>query len=371
MSGILKFVKKEAVLCISFAAALISMVFVPPNSEYLGYVDWSTLGLLFCLMASVQGFGSIGAFRRLSGVLTRRFHNTRTLGAALSLTCFFLAMLVTNDVSLITLVPLTITLLKGLPEAMIRTIVLETAAANLGSMATPMGNPQNLYIYSHYEMPLGDFFGTMLPPTVISLVLIAASALLIPSEKLEPVGRTDAEKPGKKQLILFSVAAAVSLCTVVRLVDWRISLAATLLCVLIADRRVFARVDYALLGTFVCFFVFVGNISAIPAVRELMSGVVTGRELLVGAALSQVISNVPCAVMLSGFTGNAEQLMLGVDIGGLGTLIASLASLISFKFYCASAGARKGRYFAEFTAYNFVVLGVLLAAQFGINAMLG
>ena len=155
------------------------------------------------------------------------------------------------------------------------------------------------------------------------------------------------------------------------MLDWRISLAVTLVCVLIADFRVLARVDYALLLTFVCFFVFVGNISAIPAVRELISGVVSGRELLVGAALSQIISNVPCAVMLSGFTDNAKQLMLGVDIGGLGTLIASLASLISFKLYGASHAAKKGRYFLEFTVYNFAVMAVLLSAQCGFNAVFG
>lgn len=370
MTAIVKFIKKEAVLCIAFAAALISMIFVPPNEDYLTYVDWSTLGLLFCLMAAVQGFGSIGAFRKLSGALTRHFHNTRTLGAALSLMCFFLAMLVTNDVSLITLVPLTITLFRGRPEVTIRTIVLETAAANLGSMTTPMGNPQNLYIYSHYEMPLADFFGTMLPPTVLSLVLVAVSALFIPSEMLEKSSQTEtAVKPRKLQVILYSAAAVSSLCTVVRLLDWRITLAVTLVCVVVADFRVLSRVDYALLGTFVCFFVFVGNISAIPAVRDVISEAVSGREMLVGAALSQVISNVPCAVMLSGFTQNAGQLMLGVDIGGLGTLIASLASLISFKLYCASDGAEKGRYFLEFTVYNFAVLFVLLAAQSGFNAL--
>ena len=374
MTAILKFIKKEAVLCISFAAALISMIFIPPNKEYLGYVDWSTLGLLFCLMAAVQGFGSIGAFIRLSGALTKRFHNTRTLGAALALMCFFLAMLVTNDVSLITLVPLTIALFREHPEVTIRTVILETAAANLGSMTTPMGNPQNLYIYSHYGMPLGDFFCTMLPPTVLSLIIIIVSALLIPSHRLEPenISRFPAmAKSGRLKIIMFSVAAAASLCTVVRVLDWRISLAVTLVCVLIADFRVLARVDYALLLTFVCFFVFVGNISAIPAVRELISGVVSGRELLVGAALSQIISNVPCAVMLSGFTDNAKQLMLGVDIGGLGTLIASLASLISFKLYGASHAAKKGRYFLEFTVYNFAVLAVLLAAQCGFNAVFG
>ena len=184
MSKVIKFVKKEAVLFISLAAALISMIFTPPNPEYLGYVDWSTLGLLFCLMAAVQGFGSIGAFSRLAGSLTRRFHSTRSLGAALVLMCFFLAMLVTNDVSLLTLVPLTIALFRSMPEVCIRTVVLETAAANLGSMATPMGNPQNLYIYSHFSMPVADFFRVTLPPTALSLALLLLSVLIIPRSKL-------------------------------------------------------------------------------------------------------------------------------------------------------------------------------------------
>lgn len=372
MSKVIKFVKKEAVLFISLAAALISMIFTPPDAGYLGYVDWSTLGLLFCLMAAVQGFGSVGAFSKLAGTLTKRFHSTRSLGAALVMMCFFLAMLVTNDVSLITLVPLTIALFRGMPEVTIRTVVLETAAANLGSMATPMGNPQNLYIYSHYKMPLADFFHTTLPVSLLSLALLLVSVLFIPRGRLQ----TSAEaKPDTRpqrltfRVVMFSVCAAVSLCTVLRLLDWRICLGVVLVCVLAADWKVLKRVDYALLLTFVCFFVFVGNISAVPAVRELVSGAVSGREMLVGAALSQVISNVPCAVMLSGFTQNAEQLLLGVDIGGLGTLIASLASLISFKLYGASDGAKKGRYFAEFTVYNFAMLIVLFAAQTGFNTL--
>lgn len=373
MKAIFGFIRREAVLCISLAAALISMIFIPPDEGYLGYVDWSTLGILFCLMAVVKGFDSIGAFSRLSGALTSRFHSTRALGAALSLLCFFLAMLVTNDVSLITIVPLTITLFREAPEVLIRTVVLETAAANLGSMATPVGNPQNLFIYTHYDMPIGDFFRVMLPVTVLSLLVIAASALFIPnmalSERSTSPAATEPVSRKKLRTAVYIIMAAVCLCTVLRFLDWRICFAVVLAGSFIADARVLARVDYALLGTFICFFVFVGNISAIPAVQGFIGGAVTGREMLAGAVISQVISNVPCAVMLSGFTQNAEQLLLGVDLGGLGTLIASLASLISFKFYCASPGAKKGRYFAEFTLYNFASLAVLFAAQTGINAL--
>lgn len=373
MKEFFRFVRREAVLCISLAAALISMIFIPPDEGYLGYVDWSTLGILFCLMAVVKGFDSTGAFSRLSGALTSRFRSTRALGAALSLLCFFLAMLVTNDVSLITIVPLTITLFREAPEVLIRTVVLETAAANLGSMATPVGNPQNLFIYTHYDMPIGDFFRVMLPVTVLSLLVIAASALFIPKTELaKPEAAVKSpESGGRKKLrtAVYIVMAAVCVCTVLRFLDWRICLAVVLAGSFIADARVLARVDYALLGTFICFFVFVGNISAIPAVQGFIGGAVAGREMLAGALISQVISNVPCAVMLSGFTQNAEQLLLGVDLGGLGTLIASLASLISFKFYCASPGAKKGRYFAEFTLYNFAALAVLFAAQCGLNVL--
>lgn len=372
MSKIPDLLKREAVLFISLAAALLSMILTPPNAGYLGYVDLSTLGLLFCLMATVQGFGSIGAFSKLSGTLTKRFHNTRTLAAALVTLCFFLSMIVTNDVSLITLVPLTVALFRGMPEVTIRTIVIETAAANLGSMATPMGNPQNLYIYSHFGMPIADFFRLTLPPTLLSLALLLLSVLFIPRGSLlcSTEVKSDASKKRiKLRTLLFSASAAVSICTVLRLLDWRICLGAVLVCVLIADHRVLRRVDYALLLTFVCFFVFVGNLSAVPAVREIIGGVVSGREMLIGTALSQVISNVPCAVMLSGFTENAEQLLLGVNIGGMGTLIASLASLISFKIYGASDGAKKGRYFAEFSIYNFAMLIVLFAAQTGLNAL--
>ena len=374
---VLRFIKREAVLCISLLAALVSMIFVPPNEGYLGYIDWSVLGLLFCLMTAVQGFSGIGAFRKLYDLLTRSFRNTRTLGALLALMCFFLSMLVTNDVALLTVVPLTIMLFRGRERVKICAIILETAAANLGSMATPVGNPQNLYIYSHYEMPLGEFFSTMLPPTLASLVLLAASVLLIPSEQMSAGAATEPAKsdiPAGKlrfRAVLYCVMAAVCLLTVVRVLDWRICFAAVLLLAVAADFRVLGRVDYALLGTFVCFFVFVGNISNIPLVKLGISGLVSGREMLVGAVLSQVISNVPCAVMLSGFTDNAKALLLGVDLGGLGTLIASLASLISFKLYVNSEGARKGRYFAEFTLYNFALLAVLFAVQTGYNALFG
>ncbi len=362
MRRILNFVKSEVVLCISFVLAVASMFVTPPNAGYLEYVDYSVIAILFCLMTTIQGFGKTGLFDFISAKLTSLFANTRTLSAALTLLCFFMAMLITNDVALLTFVPLTL-LFKGRDKVLIRCIILETAAANLGSMVTPIGNPQNLYIYSNYNYSLGEFFKVMLPISGVSLALILLSLLLIPSQKIE----RSTKKPEFKLSRNFFVYAAVfalCVCTVARFVDYRICLLATLSAALIFDRKILAKPDYALLGTFVCFFVFVGNVSAVPAVRDLISSILEGRVMLVSCGLSQIISNVPCAIMVSGFTDNARDLLLGVNIGGMGTLIASLASLISFKLYARSPGARKGRFFLEFTIYNFAFLGLLLLAAF-------
>jgi len=367
MRHILKFVKSEVVLCISFVLAVASMFVTPPNMEYLEYVDYSVIAILFCLMTTIQGFGKTGLFDFISGKLTSLFANTRTLSAALTLLCFFMAMLITNDVALLTFVPLTLLLFKGRETVTIRCVILETAAANLGSMVTPIGNPQNLYIYSNYNYSLGDFFKVMLPISGVSLALILLSLLFIPSQKIEK----SSEKPVFKLSRNFFVYAAVfalCVCTVARFVDYRICLLATLAAALIFDRKILAKPDYALLGTFVCFFVFVGNVSAVPAVRNFIGSILEGRVMLVSCGLSQIISNVPCAIMVSGFTDNAKELLLGVNIGGMGTLIASLASLISFKLYTKSPDAHKGRFFLEFTIYNFAFLGLLLLAAFLIYA---
>lgn len=366
----LEFIKKEAVLCISFCAAVISMIFVPPCGAYADYIDWSVIMLLFCLMTAVQSFSAAGYLDKLSAALVGKIRSTRTLGALLSLMCFFLAMLVTNDVALLTAVPLTIMLFRGREEVKIRTIILETAAANLGSMATPMGNPQNLFIYSHYNMPLGEFFGIMLPPTIVSLVLLGASVFLIPNEEITPESHeSNASEINGWRRIFCPITAIVCILTVVRVLNPLICLAVVVLSALICKPEILLRVDYGLLATFICFFVFVGNISALSPVKAAVESVLEGNEMLVGALLSQIISNVPCAVMLAGFTQNAGDLLLGVNLGGLGTLIASLASLISFKLYINSEGAKKGRYFLRFTVYNFLLLAVLYAAQIGINLL--
>lgn len=359
MSKIIKFLKNEIVLCVSFVLAVISMFIISPNMGYLEYVDYSVIAILFCLMVTIQGLNKLGVFEVISQKLTSHFSNTRSLSAVLVMLCFFMAMLITNDVALLTFVPLTLMLFKGRDKVLIRCIVLETAAANLGSMVTPIGNPQNLYIYSAYEMSISDFFKTMLPISAISLALILLSLFFIPSQRIEK--KSDKTNfSTSRNFFVYIVIFIVCICTVAKFVDYRICLAVTILAALIFDINVLSKPDYSLLATFVCFFIFVGNISKIPAVSTLIESVLNGKELIIGALLSQVISNVPCALMLSGFTDNAKQLLLGVNIGGMGTLIASLASLISFKLYAVSENAKKGRYFAEFTVYNFAFLCILL-----------
>lgn len=358
-----KFLRSQPVLVIAFIAALITVFIVPPDREYAGYCNRTVLIQLFCLMTAVGGFRSIGVFERITGFLMKSAGDLRRLGVIFTLICFFSSMLVTNDVALITFVPLTLMAYSSISDEKSRifTVVLETAAANLGSMITPFGNPQNLYIYDMYKLSTGDFFRTMLPSGILSLLILLLLCMLLPKTKCSARSDRSGKIPPLHTGVYLGLFA-VCLLTVFRVVpDW-VCLITAVATALILDRRLLLRVDYGLLATFVCFFVFVGNIARIGAVSEFFSSVLESREVIVSALLSQVISNVPAAVMLSGFTENGTALLLGVNLGGLGTVIASLASLISFQYYRNSEGARSGRYMAVFSAVNFAMLGILLIA---------
>ena len=296
--------------------------------------------------------------------LLRRMRDTRRLAAVLVGVCFFAAMLMTNDVALITFVPLTLMLTAqtGTERFNIPIIALQTVAANLGSAMTPLGNPQNLYLYSLSGMGLGEFLRLMAPVTGLSLVLLSVAVLCLPCR---PLGAADIRlnRPDRRGLLLWGAVFAVCLLSVLRVLHYGIALGAAVLAALLADRRLLRRVDYSLLLTFLFFFVFVGNMKVLPTVSEALSGLVAGREMTVGILLSQVISNVPAAMLLSGFTADYPALLLGVNLGGLGTLIASMASLISYKLYAAADGARTGKYMLFFTAVNVVLLAVLWGAM--------
>lgn len=364
LTKLVKFFKKETVLCIAALLSVISAFFVPPSAEYLEYMDWRVLALLLGLMLVVAGLQSIGLFRYLGLKLLERIRTTRQLCLLLVGLCFFSAMLITNDVALITFVPFAVMILglAGQSRLLIPVVVLQTIAANLGSMLTPIGNPQNLYLYSTYSIPMGTFLLDMLPLTLLSMVLLIISVFLLPKAEISVTVPKKPAAPPKGKLILYLVLFLVALSCVIRLLSWPVMLVVLCLGMLIIDRKLFKAVDYFLLLTFMCFFLFIGNIERIPAVSELLQTFIQGRELILSILLSQFISNVPAAILLSGFTDAARPLLYGINIGGLGTLIASLASVISYRAYGESENAAKGTYIKTFTLYSLAFLAVLVAA---------
>ena len=369
---IVKFIKSQPVLVIAFIAAVITMFVIPPDMQYLDYCNLTVLIQLFALMMAVAGFRSVGIFDIVTRGIMKKAGSIRQLGLVLTVICFFSSMLVTNDVALLTFVPLTILIFKDIPDekSRILTIVLETAAANLGSMMTPVGNPQNLFLYDEFNLTMGTFLDVMLPVGLVSLICLVGLVFLLPKKSCTTPPSVDAAV-SKVHTAAYAVVFLLCLLCVFRLVPDYVCLIAAVLAAVIFDRSLLKKVDYSLLATFICFFVFVGNIARIDVVRDFFSEIMAGRELIVSALLSQVISNVPAAVMLSGFTENGTELLLGVDLGGLGTLIASLASLISFQFYRKSEGARSGRYLLVFSAVNFGMLWLMLIFEFGWKHLFG
>ena len=360
MTTIRSFLKKEPVLVISALAAVISCFLVPPDTGYIDYLDFRTLSLLYALMTVVAGLRKAGIFASLAHTLCLRAKNTRSIGTILVCLCFFSSMLITNDVALLTFVPFAVVVLgmAGRRQELIRVVVLQTVAANLGSMLTPVGNPQNLYLYSSFEMPVRDFMLTTLPVWLLSLVLVLGCCFSLSNAEFS-AALDDKPAIRRRTLWLYLALFAVCLLTVIRVLDWPVMLLTVIAVVLVLDRRTLLEADFMLLLTFVAFFIFAGNLARIEAVDSLLRRLLSGREYLTALLTSQVISNVPAALLLSGFTDNAKALLLGANIGGLGTPIASLASLISLKLYSRSDDARPGRFLLEFTVVNVILLIVL------------
>lgn len=363
--SVLSFIKKEIVLCASFALALASMAFVPLDSQYISYIDYRTLTILLSLMIIMAGLRSLGIFSTIGSWMLKKTNNVRSLSMVLVLLCFGFSMLITNDVALITFVPFTIDVLAmaGMENYLIRIIVLQTIAANLGSMLTPIGNPQNLYLYSLSSMSMGSFIALMLPYTLLSLVgLLVSCIILIDREaiavKVKSDRTLDAAEKGK--VIVYLLLFLLALTSVTRILSAYIAGAVILAAVLLMDRRTLRKPDYALLLTFVFLFVFIGNIRRIPGINQWLYQVISGRELILSVLVSQVISNVPAAILLSGFTNNLSALIIGTNLGGLGTIIASMASLISFKYYGTTPGKKNTAYLGVFTLLNLIFLGLLL-----------
>lgn len=389
------FFKKETVLCVAVVLAVISMFLVPPDAGYKEYIDYNVLGLLFSLMVVTSGLGELGVFDKIARVILTKAHNMRSLCLLMVALCFFSSMLITNDVALLTFVPFTILLLSmaGLSEHTVAIVVYETVAANLGSMLTPVGNPQNLYLYTASQMGLLEFLKITAPITILSAILLLGCCIFTPkipvfiqdeqatklksmktasgervkhntekgeTDKAEPVKGEKKEKNRNASYALFYTVFALALLAVLKWIPVYVPFLMALCGTYIIRKQVLKKVDYCLLITFVSFFVFIGNMGRIPAVREWLQQMLNGRELLVAFFSSQVISNVPAAMLLSGFTTDFAALIKGTNIGGLGTLIASLASLISYKYVAQALPEKKGKYFLYFTLINVLFAITLL-----------
>ena len=358
-----EFIQKEAVLCIASLCAVVTMFFVPISAEYLHYIDFRVLCLLLCLMAVVAGFKSVGAFEYLTFQLLSRIHSGRILGVTLVMLPFFCSMLVTNDVALLIFIPFTLELLTQLElkKSIIPVIVLQTVAANLGSMATPVGNPQNLFLYSAFQLSAADFFSVTIPLTLVSLAALAAAALPVLPKNLSQQELEEVSIGSTKKLLVFAVLFILCLLTVFRIIPYPVTTAVIVLSLIILDRKLLHEIDYMLLATFVCFFIVSENLGRLDAVRSFLQTLLAKNTLLTSVGASQIISNVPAAVLLSGFTDQWQDLLAGVNIGGLGTPVASLASLITLKFYLRWPGANIAKFIGVFTLANVAGLVILLA----------
>lgn len=371
-SKVREILQKEKVLVIAAIAAVVSMFFVPPTMAYIDYIDVRVLCLLFSLMAVVAGFQSCHVFEALAQKMLAGEKKLRTIGWVLVALPFFTSMLITNDVALITFVPFTMLVLKmvGAEKEAALIVVLQTVAANLGSMATPFGNPQNLYLYANYNMTGSEFFGTVLPLTLVSLVALWFCGYMVSGHGIQVNFSGKACIHNKVKLGVYVVLFILCLLAVLRIAPYWAVTAMVAIALLVLDRKLLLKVDYALLLTFICFFIFAGNMGEISAVQNFLAGIMEKNTLLTAALSSQVISNVPAAVLLSEFTENGRALLAGVNIGGLGTPIASLASLISLKLYSAEAGTATGgtgRYMKLFMIFNVVGLILLLGFQMMIG----
>lgn len=360
ISYITAFVKKNAVMCIALIAAVITSFIIPPDNEYVGYFDYKTLTCLFCVLAVVCALKNINFFYMLARKVVRLFKTARMSILALVYITFIGSMLIANDMALLTFLPLGYFVLTSTKKEkyMAFTFIMQNIAANLGGMLTPFGNPQNLYLYSKFNIPNIEFMQIMAPPFILSVILITVCCFIF--MKPEPLELSDEKivlSPGRT--ILYLCLFALSIAIVFRGIPYWIGLAIIPAVLIFADRKALKDVDYGLLFTFVFFFIFAGNMARIDAVRELFSTLLNKSTLLISVLSCQCISNVPSAILLSQFTGNYADLLVGVNIGGVGTLISSLASLITFREYVKHNPGKSGYYIGVFSAFNFAFLIIL------------
>ena len=364
MNRLFGFFKKNIVMTIALAAALVTSVFVPPDREYISYFDFKTLSCLFCVLAVVCAFKNINFFYILAKKIVTVFKSTRYSILALIYITFIGSMLIANDMALITFLPLGYFVLSttGNRRHMAFTFIMQNIAANLGGMLTPFGNPQNLYLYTRFAIPNGEFVRIMLLPFVISVALITLCCLFVENKPMTIEDEDDAKLP-KIRAIVYSILFALSIAIVFRTIPYVVGLVVIPLVLVFMDKKALKMVDYPLLLTFAFFFVFSGNLSRVEVVRKLFSFLLDKSTLIFGTLSCQIISNVPSAILLSQFTDNYRDLLIAVNIGGVGTLIASLASLITFREYTLHNPGKSKQYIFLFSAFNFAFLAILLVSM--------
>ncbi len=373
MQKVISYIRNNAILFISGILAVISCFIVKPDQQYPGYINFRVLAILFSLMLIVAALGHIGTFDLLTNKLLSKVRTYRGISLLMSLMAFFMSMFLTNDVSLVTLVPFAIMVLSPFGEnrKLMFILIIMTVAANLGSMLTPIGNPQNLYLYDNYGIPLPDFLLLMLPYSALALILIVILTFILirGSSKLPESEKRDVKRVSGLRLAVYFALFVLNILTVIGLVHFLISLAVTVTAMLIMDRRSFAKADYNLLITFVFFFILIGNIGRIDSITGALSGLVSGYPVPAAILSSQIISNVPAAMLLSAFTDDGRALIIGTNLGGLGTIIASMASLITYRFYSSFSkadkeknGGKQENYLLSFTVINIIMLVILFGA---------
>ena len=367
VKGILK---SRIVLIVALVAAAVTCFFVPPDGGYADYFDLDTLSCLFCTLAVVSALKRRRFFEWLAVKIVTAFGNMRRVTFALVFVTYFGSMIMANDMALITFLPLGWLVLSscGKTKYTAFVFVMQNVAANLGGMLTPFGNPQNLYLYSFFEIGAGEFFAIMAIPFVVAFVLIAGTCLVV---KPEPIRLETHPEPAPPvwRMIVYFVLFALSVMIVFRVFPYYVGLIVVTVALAILEPKCFLRVDYGLLLTFCAFFVFSGNLARIPAVRDLLASVVAMSPLLVGTATCQVISNVPSAVLLSRFTTDYRHLLIAVNIGGLGTPVSSLASLITLGEYRKREPGKTLRYLGLFSLINFSYLAVLIGSSYLADAV--
>ena len=357
-NSFIEFLKKEIVLVIATVLAITSSLISTPK---LSYIDFKVLILLFNLMIVVAAFKELKVLDNIAIGLLKKCNTYTSISFALIFITFIASMIVTNDVALITFVPLSIVIAKKANIDVLKIVIFQTLAANLGSSFTPMGNPQNLFIYSYYNLSPLDFFKITVPIVILAIVFLSILILKDKNMKLK-LDLSDVIIENKRDVVLFSLLFGIILLSVFHIIDYKITFVVTIITVLVLNKKLFKEIDYSLLITFIGFFIFIGNISTMDVVRSFMENILNSEKstFISSILASQVISNVPATMLLSGFTGHFKELLLGVNIGGMGTLIASLASVISYKIYTGEFREKNDKYLRKFNLYNLLGLAIFV-----------